>query len=432
MKRFGLVLVIIIAIFAGCQGISDEIIELGNYDTTTESIELSEIYQYYDSQFIITIEQAIADYQFMWDMVEENLPSIYLLERVLEIDVSEIRAEGLDHLMSHEYEFISIREFYNFLEQHHRIFRFIFHFSVIDGGLASFLLYPDNLEYFFDEVIFDLGWTISVYNHLFPWIEEMTIDEGNFYQHERPTFNVINDDLAIIEIPTFGMYSRESEELHYLLHSFYEYATNAGIGNIIFDVTRNGGGNTNFWIDHIIAPNIREELYADILILARNSETVVRFIDFWTHGELVMSEINDRQFDVINQDDLSEVELYSFVRRTIQPNHDGTPAFEGDFFILIDEFGFSATDGFANFAYQTGFATLVGTATRGAGIGMQRLIFSLPTSGLLVGFDVFYGVNPDGSANQEIGTSPHYFLEFYGPIRTVLSIIEERQTSEQE
>jgi hypothetical protein len=241
--------------------------------------------------------------------------------------------------------------------------------------------------------------------------------------------SILNDEVAHIEIVSFNMTADESDEIQALLSSFYSYITSLGITNLIFNLSGNSGGNTEYWINHIVAPNIVAPLSSEILLFSRDSDVVLNYINFWTNNSLEMRPFDKELFNVLNPDDLIDIDLYSVVTITIEPENVVAAAFEGDIYVIIDEWGFSATDAFANFVYQTGFATLVGNPTSGAGIGMMPISFSLPSSGLLARMDVFYGVNPDGSANQERGTQPHYSFGIHRPLTAVLRIIEERKNS---
>jgi len=439
MKKITCIFLVVLVVFlTSCE--NNETDSERSNDKTEEIVENNEpneVDTYQEDQFILTIEQAITDYQFMWGFFEEKLPSFSLLERVRGIDIDEVKEEGLEFLALYENDLISIRDFHHFLTQHLMVFIPTFHLSVVDGGLSEFMLHPDNLSLFFDDVIFDLEWTQTVYHHLFPWIEIETSEMEDQPTSPRPWLRIINDYTAVINIPSFSMFDHESEELHQLYLSFYEEATALGIENLIFDVSQNGGGNTRHWGEHIVAPNIEEEVFFERLVLTRDSQTIIDYIGFWIdlwYGKTIeLRPISERQFEIKQPEDLYELGLYVFIEDSIQPNHNRAPAFEGNFFVLIDGLSFSTSDTFASFVYQTGFATLIGRPTSGAGIGIQPMTFSLPESGLLVRFDACYGVNADGSANQEIGTSPHYFSEGdENPLRTVLRIIEERRLLEQE
>ena len=50
------------------------------------------------------------------------------------------------------------------------------------------------------------------------------------------------------------------------------------------------------------------------------------------------------------------------------------------------------------------------TGTGGDGIGYTPLLFTMPNTGLLWRNSIFYGVNPDGSNNEEYGTYPDILI----------------------
>ena len=78
----------------------------------------------------------------------------------------------------------------------------------------------------------------------------------------------------------------------------------------------------------------------------------------------------------------------------------------GRIWVLIDEKVYSASENFVMFCKNTGFTTLVGTATGGDGGIADPLLVALPNSGLIIRFSIFYGLNADGSGNEAKGTTP--------------------------
>ena len=94
------------------------------------------------------------------------------------------------------------------------------------------------------------------------------------------------------------------------------------------------------------------------------------------------------------------------VSHTVEPAAKPSP-FRGRIWVLVDESVYSASESFVLFCQQTGFATLVGRTTGGDGIGaMDPVYLQLPNSGILIQYTVPFGLNPDGSSNEEMGTTP--------------------------
>ncbi len=80
--------------------------------------------------------------------------------------------------------------------------------------------------------------------------------------------------------------------------------------------------------------------------------------------------------------------------------------FAGKIWLLVDEYVYSSSEAFTVFCKDTGFATIVGSPTGGDGIGIDPVFLVLPNSGLIVRYSALFGLNPDGSSNEEFGTTP--------------------------
>ena len=104
-------------------------------------------------------------------------------------------------------------------------------------------------------------------------------------------------------------------------------------------------------------------------------------------------------------DSFQEVDLVLRSTSSISPS-DSTHAAFKKIWVLIDQGNYSAADNFAYFCKETGFATLVGTTTRGNGIGFQPAAMALPYSGLMIYYEQYLSYNPDGTCNGTRGTLP--------------------------
>ena len=80
--------------------------------------------------------------------------------------------------------------------------------------------------------------------------------------------------------------------------------------------------------------------------------------------------------------------------------------FHGKIWVLVDKYCYSATDMFVCFCKETGFATLVGTKTKGIGKGTEPYYMALPYSGLIVEYEACLTFNTDGTYNGISGTVP--------------------------
>ena len=188
------------------------------------------------------------------------------------------------------------------------------------------------------------------------------------------------------------------------LEAFYLQC--AGCTDLILDLTDNSGGSELYWEQLLVAPHIDHPLSSRHLALVRRSANNNPYLDeafspsafrpLSTLPELPGLDAADRALatDVLT------------VSHTVEPAAKPSP-FRGRIWVLVDESVYSASESFVLFCQQTGFATLVGRTTGGDGIGaMDPVYLQLPNSGILIQYTVPFGLNPDGSSNEEMGTTP--------------------------
>jgi C-terminal processing protease CtpA/Prc len=129
-------------------------------------------------------------------------------------------------------------------------------------------------------------------------------------------------------------------------------------------------------------------------------------------------------FDNINQDDLKQLTNFYSSDLSVDPDKNSID-FKGKIWTLVNKNVYSASEAFTQFCAGTGFSTLVGESTGGDGIGIDPVFLVLPNSGLVVRYSMLYGLNLDGSSNQEFGTTPDYISpKDESPLDTCLKLIE--------
>ena len=85
--------------------------------------------------------------------------------------------------------------------------------------------------------------------------------------------------------------------------------------------------------------------------------------------------------------------------------------FKGNIYLLVDDKVFSSAEALAVFAKDTKMATLIGSRTKGDGIGSDPMMTMLPNSGLIFNFTKGMGTLKDGTCNEEHKTVPDIVIE---------------------
>lgn len=183
--------------------------------------------------------------------------------------------------------------------------------------------------------------------------------------------------------------------------------------NIVFDISNNSGGDTNYWIENIVAP-FGEDYALGMRMYYRDSPRNRQFID----------KLFDESFPLAKVEApaawAEELGLDSVIVGELQIK--GTPRIQSNAkrWLIVNGNVYSSAETFVCFCKSTGWATVIGTQTGGDGVGFDPPLLLLPNSGLLVRFSIVAGESPGGGMNIE-GTAPDvelktgsigYFLEY--------------------
>ena len=188
------------------------------------------------------------------------------------------------------------------------------------------------------------------------------------------------------------------------LLNFYETA--ADCTDLIIDLTDNSGGSELYWQQLLAAPLTDRPLSCTNYALLADSENNHPYIeDVFSPDELhPISELPD--LPNLEQDGIQAATHFVESTLSVEPAAERAP-FHGRVWVLVGPAVYSASESFAVFCQETGFATLVGQQTGGDGIGALDPVFlQLPNSGILVQYTMMFGLNSDGSSSEEAGTTP--------------------------
>ncbi|MCI9455720.1 MAG: hypothetical protein HFE44_01925 [Oscillospiraceae bacterium] len=390
------------------------------------------IEQYGDVFGGLTLQQMQEDVDYLWKTMQDNYPLWGLLQR-RGIDAEALYNETRQALtgISGDYEF------YNQIGKFIRQFKGIGHLSLVSDNsyhgfhnrYKTYLEKNPNMKKI--QILYEgLNEPVSIqgYANLEKLEEQLAALNGSEEQSENvdlesvfadnPTFNILEPDrIAYIKVPIM----KDTPQAHSQFIDFY--AKIAGFEHLIIDITGNSGGNSYYWVQYIAAPNLSQPTSTEQIIMIPDSQTVAEYVQSVDSGRKLLPVSQLPELPGLEQDDLEQLAYFYINKSTYEPT--GESPFSGKIWVLIDGRVCSSSEAFALFCKSTGFATLVGTQSRGDSGGIDAQFFALPNSGLVVRFHTIYPTNADGSCNTEYGTMPDFVSpDGETPLETCLKLIE--------
>ncbi|NLU42220.1 MAG: hypothetical protein GXX08_08450 [Firmicutes bacterium] len=312
----------------------------------------------------LTPLEKLADFEYLYSVVSENYPFLWVNERI----------NGIDWLGEKD-EFRKLVEAAETDEEFARAIAYILsrlnndHTHILSSSSAGTVTDDNNV-------------TTSV------------IDEGR---------------IAYIKIRSFSSRYVEQDRQQVLefLASVRDYP------NLLIDIRGNGGGSEQYWRQLLVAPLISDPVAWRWYVVVRSGAAVQEYMKnrlgpgyyFLQVGRGNLPRLQNVPREVFTEEYIEPIQLPD----VIMPKN--PVGFTGRIFLLVDERVYSSTETFAAFAKTTGWATLVGTVTGGDGIGFDPMVFTLPNSKLNIRMAESMGLNPDGTANEETKTVPDVLVD---------------------
>ena len=367
----------------------------------------------------ISAEKMKADYEYFWDFIYNGYPFTEVCER-RGVDLEQIKQTGYrylsDPMMQHGYYF-----FYKDLCRKITGNRYIGH------------LYPS--DYFDYKKIFKQttaqaplrGQEVLIDNFYsnMPQLGAFVDKNAMLYadnfnnrkpplmgsrKYSKPFIQMIKPDyIAYIEIKSF-LTTEVEEKQEYLkvLEDFF--IETANYKHIIIDIQNNGGGYIENY-EAIISPNIKENLtIVSYGLYNKNKYTDIYLGMFLNYNDVKKIKKNEVP-NIENCGTVRNDKAYRLKEIIVPRSIMGyKPCEDKKFWLLVSSDSYSGADRFADVCKRTGFATVIGTNTGGAGTnGESPMYIVLPNSGLLIKFDFMYGLTDDGYCTDEFGTAPDIY-----------------------
>jgi len=252
----------------------------------------------------------------------------------------------------------------------------------------------------------------SMARYDFEWfdgdIEDIEL-ESNFLFNDGPvleTKTLIDNELAYMKVKAMSIYhvAEDYPMIKDFLIGIEDY------DKLIIDVRGNGGGQNIYWKNIVGLLTDRGYTYMYYSLYKQNAKTNRDF--YKIPGLKTINNIDEKVLEKLSPDIKEEFSFFRpHVIRVNAGNIWGEIKFKGKVYLLVDRNVGSAADNFAAFARDTGFATLVGEATRGTRANAHIPMVSLPISGFIVNYSRELVLNADGTINMEMKTTPHIIVD---------------------
>lgn len=402
--RCGISLFLIVSLLCACQPATAP--TASNSALATSSVSAVES-QVQADDAPITTEQLLEDYDYLWTALEEDYVFFPILEQQ-GIDIDAIRADTRKMIQNQEPD---VSAFYETLSQ---MFLKCGNFAHLD--VVSKDVYDSMARYYCAEDQGESGWKDALERENVRRFYEDA--PANAFEQTAPnpaaseTIRAEYDDQRKAILITIRSFAQEKlqQDQQYLQDFFLSHAEDE-VHDIVFDITHNRGGSTLYWNENIVAPFGGSYTW-DTWLYVRDTALTRRFL------------VNEQEYQPIDRLPeehpapafVSELGLTGFYHHTECLNSDAAlpdNLLSARRWVLVDDAVYSAAESFAYFCKKTGWATLVGTATDGDGLGSTPAMADLPNTGILIRFSAQVGENPDGTCNTERGTKPDYVCNRY-------------------
>jgi len=347
----------------------------------------------------LTTEEKLEDFRYMYNIFEENYPHFYEVKKIYGID-------WLKHKEYFEDRIIKTENNMEFFHELNSILSLLYdsHADAISPEFYYLIFYDykeskkeNNNDYKMHKPWIDIwlsaekkyrGW-YEIFKEQFPSRYEIEPEEvsENIGIDNAVTEIIENEKIAYLKIKSFSTDS--TEEIMNFLKDVKDYPY------LIIDIMDNGGGSDAYW-KRMFFSLLSEDKKIERHFLARGGEYSSKFLE----SELLSDFTKDNITKCPYYDDLPGEIKESFkyyMRKEDELSSEISIGFNGEIFLLVNENTSSAADTLVYFCQQTDIATVVGSKTDGAGIGVNPLIIPLPNSGLIVRFEGEIAFNEDGT-----------------------------------
>lgn len=387
----------------------------------------------------LTPREMKEDYEYMWEVLEENFPLFEAAERIYGVNWEQVDMEYKEKC--EQLPITDLIDYYELLKECLDQFEYVGHLSVATPYIYNYVSSVDSwiVEKYYDK-------SKKTYAFLQQELERQLAQAGKKVQKSMRSAGVeaiqlcYYHEIPIIKISSFSCPDEEERDaMVQKLTAILRDEQDAK--QIVFDLRGNGGGSTSIWEDSILPYLDREIIHMTTYSARINGEINQKMypIDVDKINTISANEIEkiviesydisnglpDQKMDGLDMDgihisDLERCDLFLKTEWNVSIAHAEQIGIEpdfrlkGDIVIVIDQDTASSATDMAQVFQAAGLATIVGTenagGTGGFSLPPSMISFCLPNSGLMVRYEPYYIFREDGEC-IEFGMKPDFIIE---------------------
>lgn len=390
-------------------------------------------------QYLLTLEQALYDYDTMWMLIRDNFADLDAACEAYGLDWQQLWQDGRDGLERASVDGkVTARQFVSVINSGVEKFRHAGHLFVMSSSFRESIAEMQDMDNYRGNLgalaANETSERFYRQEGLDSWLMQSQNSSGLSYEEPDGPDEVVQtvnpgvtlgyaDGVPYVGMTSFGGWTDNTRNA---VRAFLTRQTD--MNDLILDIRGNGGGSDREWtqmVQYLTAEPLEwHRLFAmktGALNLAVNSgyepleeQYICYTDDSWRE-----------RYPDVPADTFDGMDLVLEGVRQLAPS-DHTIGYTGRVWLLVDGSVFSAAESFAYFCKSSGFAALVGTQTKGDGVGGGNpYVMALPYSGLLLYYAPYYGVNLDGTCNGIYGTMPDYETSAATALTDCLALIRQ-------
>lgn len=353
-------------------------------------------------------EDFLADYDYFWDVLEENYPMFPVVERVKKVRVEELWETYRRKI--EESEQFSMEDFYYLMNDLVGEMGNTAHLRIADADYYEMMVDTMQMEDQMDYLIPHVGFLFDEQTEeVYEWLPSSPQQNKilsfllNLWKGKNISFQEIGDDTTVIKIDSFDVEYMENDwkEIQAWVREHPDHT------NLIIDIRSNWGGNGYYWSDYLVAALSETAYMSESYYFASDGSDFNKI--YAEYREKITGEELQAVLELpkLNQEDVKNLNLYKS-ELEIVPSGELENSYENRY-VLVDGGTSSAAGQFAMFCKNSGWAKLVGKRTSEDFNGLTPVWNQLPNSKLIFTYRITYCIHSDGECGQEKGVMPDIY-----------------------